>query len=304
MASPEATATPSRTEVNFRSGEAECAGVFIRPETDADSPCIVLAHGFGALKEGGPVRVAERFAKEGYAGLAFDYRYFGQSGGEPRQFLNVERQLEDWRAAIAYARTLEGVDRERLAIWGSSYSGGHVMALAAEDHTISAVISQAPHTDSFKTLQALGPARQARLTVAGLRDLGAAALGREPRTIPIVGPPGSVGAMTTSDSEPGYAAMYDQGFEWRNEFTPRAAFGLSLYSPGKRAADIQCPILVQVCSNDAITPPGAAIEAAARAPMGELITYAGLGHFDIYRGEPFERAVADQLDFLNRHLAV
>src|SRR5688500_5757137 len=131
MASPEAPVAPSRTEIRFRSGETKCAGVFIRPETDADSPCIVLAHGFGALKEGGPVRAAERFAEAGYAGLAFDYRYFGQSGGEPRQFLNAGRQLEDWRAAIAHARTLEGVDGERIAIWGASYSGGHVIALAA-----------------------------------------------------------------------------------------------------------------------------------------------------------------------------
>ncbi len=94
---------------------------------------MVLAHGFGALKEGGPIRTAERFAAEGFAGLAFDYRYFGESGGEPRQLLDVKRQLEDWRAAIAFARTLDGVDGERIGLWGSSYSGGHVMALAADD---------------------------------------------------------------------------------------------------------------------------------------------------------------------------
>jgi len=303
MASPEATAPAlSRTEIRFRSGETECAGVYIRPDTTEDAPCLVVAHGFGALKEGGPVRVAERFAAEGYAGLAFDYRYFGESGGEPRQFLNAKRQLEDWRAAIAHARTLDGVDGGAIGLWGSSYSGGHAMALAAEDHSIGAAISQAPFTDGIRTLLALGPARGTKLAIAALRDLASAALGREPQTIPIVAPPGSVGAMTTPDSEPGYAAMYDEGFIWRNEFTPRAALEMSLYSPGKRTGDIQCPLLVQVCSDDAITPPAPAIEAAARAPKGELITYAGIGHFDIYRGEPFERAVADQLDFLKRHL--
>lgn len=304
MASPEATAPAlSRTEVRFRSGEAECAGVYFHPGTGEDVPCLILAHGFGALKEGGPARVAERFAAAGYAGLAFDYRYFGESGGEPRQLLNVKRQLEDWRAAISYARTLDGVDAARIGLWGSSYAAGHAMALAAEDRSISAAISQNPFTDGIKTLLALGPVRGAKLALAGLRDCAAAAFGREPRTIPIVGPPGSVGAMTTPDSEPGYSAMYDEGFEWRNEFTPRAVLALSLYSPGKRAGDIQCPLLVQVCSDDAVTPPAPAIEAAARAPKGELITYAGLGHFDIYRGEPFEQAIADQLDFLNRHLA-
>ena len=134
-----------------------------------------------ASRRAGRSASAERFAAEGYAGLAFDYRYFGESGGEPRQLLSVKRQLEDWRAAIAYARTLDGVDAERIGLWGSSYSGGHVMALAADDPSIKAAISQSPHTDGIKTLLALGPGGAcARLTFAGLRDLAAAALGREP----------------------------------------------------------------------------------------------------------------------------
>jgi fermentation-respiration switch protein FrsA (DUF1100 family) len=304
MASPEtAIDNLTRTKVRFRSGETECAGVFIRPATTEPVPCLVLAHGFGAVKEGAPIRMAERFAAEGYAGLAFDYRYFGESGGEPRQLLSAKRQLDDWRAAIAYARTLDGVDTTRIGLWGSSYSGGHVMALAAEDPSIKAAVSQNPHANGIKTLLALGPARAARLGYAGLRDVAAAAIGQECSLIPTVGPPGTTAAMTTPDAEPGYTAMYDEGFEWRNEFTPRAALVLPLYSPGRRTKDIGCPLLVQVCSDDAITPPAPAIEAAAAAPKGELITYAGLGHFDIYRGESLERAAADQIDFLNRHLA-
>lgn len=301
MASPEAPPL-TRTDVRYSSGDADCAGVFVRPETDEDVPCIVFAHGFGALKEGGPIRMAERYASEGFAGLAFDYRYFGESGGEPRQLLSAKRQLDDWRAAIAYARSLDGVDADRICLWGSSYSGGHVMVLAAEDSSIAAAISQSPHVDGVKTLLAVPPVQQAKLAFAGLRDAAAALLGREAKRIPIVGPPGAMAAMTTPDAEPGYRAMYDEGFEWRNEFTPREALTMAFNSPGKRAGDIRCPILVQVCSDDAVTPPGPAIEAAARAPRGELITYAGVGHFDIYRGELLERAAADQVAFLQRHL--
>ncbi len=304
MASPEtATDTLSRTEIRFRSGEAECAAVFIRPATSEPVPCVVLAHGFGAVKEGAPIRMAERFAAEGFAGLAFDFRYFGESGGEPRQLLSMKRQLEDWRAAIAYARTLEGVDSGRIGVWGSSYSAGQVMALAAEDHSISAAVAQTPHVDGVKTLTNLSLVQNAKLTFAALRDALAGLLGLEPRRIAIVGPPGATAAMTTPDAEPGYGAMYDEGFQWRNEFTPREVLTMPLNSPGKRAGEIQCPILVQVCSADVTTPPGPAIEAAARAPKGELITYAGLAHFDVYRGEPLERAAADQLEFLKRHLA-
>ena len=91
---PSADPTSTREEVRFRSGDAECAAVLVRPATDETAACVVLGHGFGGLKEGGPIRVAERYAAAGYAGLAFDYRHFGESGGEPRQLLRQRR----WRS--------------------------------------------------------------------------------------------------------------------------------------------------------------------------------------------------------------
>jgi len=305
MASPEAEVAappPSLTEVSFRSGETDCAAVYLRPETTEAVPCVVLGHGFGALKEGGPIRSAERFCAAGIACLAFDYRYFGESGGEPRQLIDIKRQLADWRAAIAFARTLEGVDPDRIALWGSSFSGGHVIVLAAEDRGVKAIVSQAPHIDGFKTLQRLGPANAARLTFAGLRDAIGSLVGREPYRIPLVGEPGTMAAMTTPDAVSGYYSIYDDGFDWEKEFVPRVALMMPLYRPGTKASEVECPVLIQVCSNDSITPPGPAIDAAQDAPKGELITYAGLSHFDIYRGEHFERAVADQMEFLTRHL--
>jgi fermentation-respiration switch protein FrsA (DUF1100 family) len=300
MASTDATLT--REQVRFRSGDAECAAVLVRPPASGAVPCVVLGHGFGSLKEGGPIRVAERYADAGYAGLAFDYRHFGESGGEPRQLLDIGRQLDDWRAAVDYARRLDGVDPERIALWGSSFAGGHVLEIAAGDPRVAAVVSQVPHTDGIRTVLALGPASALRLTAAGLADAIGALAGRAPRCIPLVGPPGSTAAMTTPDSEPGYTAMYDDGFEWRNAFAPRTALRLPLYSPGRRAAEVRCPLLVQVAADDAVTPPAPAIAAAKRAPRGELAVYAGLGHFEVYRGEPFELVVTDQLDFLSRHL--
>lgn len=267
-------------------------------------PCAVLGHGFGALKEGGPIRTAERYAEAGIAGLAFDYRHFGESGGEPRQLIDVQRQHEDWRAAIAFTRALDGVDPDRIVLWGTSFAGGHVIEVAAGDGRIAAAVSQMPHIDGIATLRVAGPANMARLTVAGLRDQAAALLGREPHYMRIVGPPGTTAAMTSPDAEPGYHAIYDDGFEWRNEVAARIALRLPLYRPGRRAPDVACPLLVQVAMDDVITPPEPALDAAAAAPRGELVSYAGLGHFDVYRGDPYERALADQLDFLRRHLSL
>ena len=99
-----------------------------------------------------------------------------------------------------------------------------------------------PYVDGIRTVLALGPAGGLRLTVACLADAIGALAGREPRCIPWLAPPGSTEAMTTSDSEPGYQALYDDGFEWRNEFAPRATLRLPLYSPGRRTADVCCPL--------------------------------------------------------------
>jgi pimeloyl-ACP methyl ester carboxylesterase len=148
----------------------------------------------------------------------------------------------------------------------------------------------------------MGVANNLRLTVAGLRDLGAALVGRGPRPIAVVGPPGSVAAMNSPDAEPGYLALFPAGYEWPNRFVPRGVLGLPGFRAVRRAARVGAPLLVQTMDDDVVTPPGPAREAARRAPRGELVEYPG-GHFEIYVGEPFERAVGDQLEFLDRHLA-
>jgi dienelactone hydrolase len=289
----------ARQDVRIQSAGDNLAGWLYRPdEPNGAVPCIVMAHGFGALKEARLDAFAERFAAAGYAVVVFDYRHFGGSTGEPRNLVDISRQHEDWRAAIQYARSLEGVDPDRVVIWGSSFSGGHVMKLGAEDERIAAIISQVPHADGLATLRAAGPIRLLKLTAVGLRDAAVAAVGREPYYIPIVGPPGSLAAMATPDAEPGYSRMYADGFEWRNEVPARIALRITTYSPGRRATQIAAPMLVLVAGDDVVTPPGPARRAAAKAPKGKLVEFEGIGHFDPYVGANFERSISAQLDFL------
>jgi uncharacterized protein len=296
--------------VEFDSGGVRCAGVHLRGEGDgftgADGrrPCVVLANGFAGTVDSGLVPYVERFAAAGIDALAFDYRHFGASDGEPRQLLSIPGQLEDYAAAIAFARSLDGVDPARVAVWGSSYAGGHAVVAAVADGRVAAVIAQVPAMDGLATLvnstRHGGLALAAKLTLAGLRDLAASLTGRPPVTVAVVGPPGSVAAMTTPDAEPGYRSI--AGSSWRNEVAARIMLSTSSYRPGLQADRLPCPMLVQIADGDAVVPPKAAQDAAWRATgRGEVRTYP-IGHFDIYTGEPFERAVADQLHFLRRHL--
>jgi pimeloyl-ACP methyl ester carboxylesterase len=296
--------------IEFQSGGVRCVGVHLQGQgnaftgDDGRRPCVVMAHGFGGTADSGLIPFAERFAEAGLDAVVFDYRHFGASDGEPRQLLSVRCQLEDYAAAIAFARHLDGVDPERIVVWGSSYSGGHVVPVAVADGRVAAVISQVPAMDGVPTmlnaLRKAGPAGLARLTALGVRDLISSARGGPPVTAPAVGAPGTVGFMTTEDAEPGMQAV--AGPTWRNEVAARIALTAGTYRPGLQADRLPCPILIQIADRDSVAPVKAAQDAAWRATgRAEVRTYP-IGHFDIYLGAPFEHAVADQLHFLRRHL--
>jgi dienelactone hydrolase len=292
----------SRVDVAFRSGSDDCAGWYY-PVGDAGAPLVILGHGLGATREMGLDAYARRFQAAGMAALAFTYRHFGDSGGSPRQLLDIERQLEDWAAALRHARTMQGIDPARIAIWGSSFGGGHVIEVAARDGKIAAVVSQCPFTDGIASVRASNPMSIAKGSLLAARDEVARLAGRSPVTVALVGPPGSAALMTAPDAEPGYRALMPPGYDFQEEVAARIVTRIGLYRPGRSAAKVKAPILFCICDRDSVAPADAALRYAAQAPRAEVKRYP-VGHFDIYVGEPFELAVADQTDFLKRHLAV
>lgn len=291
-----------RSDLTFPSGGERCAAYLYAPEGGlapaAPVPCVVMAHGFSATRDDGLPAYAEAFAQAGFAALVFDYRGFGSSSGTPRQVLDIGGQHDDYRAAVAFARATPGIDPGQIALWGSSFSGGHVLTVAAGDPRIAAVVAQAPYVDSLPTLAKVPPKNAARGTLAALADLAATRAGRAPRYIPAVGPPGSFAVMTAPEAEPGFEAIVPHGSRWENRVAGRIMLTITAYRPTRHAADLRMPLLVAVCDADATTPPGPAVKVAERAPRGELVRYP-YGHFDIY-GDP--QAKADQVAFLTRNL--
>jgi dienelactone hydrolase len=299
------TGTPTRHDVTFDSGGTSCAAWLYRPAGKERPPIIVMAHGFGAIRTMRLDAYAERFARAGYAVLAFDYRGWGDSDGRPRHVLSVPRQHEDWRAAVAYARSLEDVDTRRVVAWGTSFAGGHVLHLAAADHDLAAVIAQVPHVSGPAAVRSVPPSVSVRLAWAGAQDVVRAAFGRSPHRVPSVGRPGELAMMTSPDAWPlarRLAADDLARFDRENTVAARIALTMASYSPGRRAGRIIAPTLVQIALQDIVTPVAVARRAAARIPRVEVQTY-DCTHFEPYLDPFFDDVVGDQIDFLGRTLA-
>ncbi len=266
-----------------------------------------MAHGLGAVKALRLAAFAERFQAAGYACLVFDYRHFGESEGEPRELLSLDRQREDWRAAVAFARSLSEVDTERVVVWGTSFGGGHAIVTAADDEDIVAAIVQCPFTDGLASARQLSLGGNARLGLAAAKDHLARLAGRPPVRVKVAARPGEVGLMDRPDVVEGSLRLLDASGlseeDFRNDVPARVAFEIPLDAPGRRASEVRCPILFCVCDTDSVAPAKATLRHAAKASQGTVHRYP-VGHFDIYVGDEFERVVADQLDFLAAHVPV
>lgn len=290
-----------RADVWFTSGGDRVSAWLYRPAVSGGTPLLVMAHGLGAVRTMRLDAYAERFSAAGYACLVFDYRNFGDSDGQPRQLLDIGMQLADWAAAVAYARTLDDVDHNRIALWGTSFGGGHVIATAARLPGIAAAVAQCPFTDAIASIRAINPVTVARISVTAMRDLVGALAGKPPVLIATAGKPGELALMTAPDVYEGYLRLLPQGAELRNEVAARIGLKVLTYRPGRLAAKIRCPILFCVCETDSVAPAGPTLRYAAKAPRGEIKLYPE-GHFAIYVDGAFERVVADQIRFLDGHL--
>ncbi|UXA07398.1 alpha/beta fold hydrolase [Mycobacterium sp. SMC-2] len=291
-----------REDVLFPSGGDLISAWLYRPQGGEPAPLLVMAHGLGAVRSMRLDAYAERFSAAGYACLVFDYRNFGDSEGRPRQVLDVGLQLADWAAAVAYGRTLPGIDHDRIALWGTSFAGGHVIATAARLPGIAAAVVQCPFTDGIASARTISnPLTFARVGLLAARDLVAARLHKPPVMVPTVGRPGEVALMSTPDAYPGYLRLVPEGVEPPNEVAARIGLKIMTYRPGRATAKIACPILFCVCEADSVAPAAPTLRYAAKAPRGEVKLYPE-GHFAIYVDEAFDRVVADQRAFLGKHL--
>jgi uncharacterized protein len=278
-----------RTEVEFLSAGTRCAGWLYRPMSrNVAVPCVVMAHGFGLTYADGLACYAEPLAAAGVAVLAYDHRYIGASEGEPRQRIRTAEQLVDRMSAIAFVRGLDGIDPDRVIVWGYSLSGGTGLEAAAADKRVAAAILLCPFTD--------GRWRSSRSTITQPRNtLWTFGKAIRDATIPASAEPGSRGGMTFPGEYAGFRAIVAPG--WRNEARAGLALPLPLWRPVTKARKLNCPTLIQSALRDVSVSLKAIDQIARRAPDATVKRY-DLDHFQPFSGVHPARIAGDQVEWL------
>ena len=292
----------NRIDLDFYSKELKCSAWLYLPDGGEKPPVVVMAHGITAQKDFGLQQYAEYFAGKGMAVFVFDYRNFGGSEGEPRNLVNPWRHLEDWKAAISHVRKLDNVDGNRLALWGTSFSGGHVMVIAAKERGIRAVVAQVPFVDGISTTMNLPVTYVIQGLIHGFRDLFSMIRGKAPHTVPAIAEPGTFAIMNSPDAIFWYDAFIPKDTAWKNEVPARIVLMISAYRPIMYASKISCPVLIMYAKNDLLIPWKSVERAGAKIQNAEVIGLP-VGHFEVYTGELFKQMIQKQADFLKRHLA-
>jgi fermentation-respiration switch protein FrsA (DUF1100 family) len=244
-------------------------------------PAIIMAHGFSCTKEMFLDKYAEVFVKDGLAVLVYDNRNFGDSDGQPRLEVDPYNQIRDYRHAITYACTLPEVDSSRIGIWGTSYTGGHVLQVAAIDKRVKCVVSQVPVVSGYRNLQRAIPMdRLPELLALFVADRQARFAGKAPAKVPV---------SSTDSNEfsafPGKNA-YDafQGApKWVNSVTLRSLEMFLEHDALSYADKIgPMPLLMIVEDVDTLSAVDLSLEAYSRAQEPKNIVFFHGGHFDAY----------------------
>ncbi|MGO4810272.1 alpha/beta hydrolase [Cupriavidus sp. 2MCAB6] len=300
----------ARTDIEFVSEGVTLRGWLYEArheanETPADAcPAIVMAHGFSAVKEQYLDRYAEVFAAAGFAVLVYDHRNFGASEGAPRQEVDPALQKRGYRDAISYLCGLPGIAHDRIGIWGSSYSGGHVLEVAALDRRVGCVVSQVPQISGY--LSALRRTR-ADLVPAALASFEADRLARFRGEAPamlaaVSADPATPCAMAGADSYQFFTGTAAFAPNWRNEVTLRSAEMARENEPGIHIARISpTPLLMIVADRDVLTATDLCLAAYEQALQPKQLLMIPGGHFTPYL-EHFETTSQAAREWFARHL--
>ncbi|MFT3711025.1 MAG: alpha/beta fold hydrolase [Archangium sp.] len=301
---PEKRAAGTLKTVRFAARDGtELEGWLITPGRERP-PVVIMAPGLTGTKEGFLEPFAWAFAERGLAVLMIDFRTLGGSGGFPRHHVDPFLQVEDYRSALAWVRAQPELDGSRIALWGSSFSGGVSVVTASEDPAIRAVVAQCPFLAT--------PASQEPSGWSMIRFVAAAVLdsvGPWPVYIPALGRPHEFAFARSEDNPSVRDPIAHPGTEfwralpkhprggWENRFRARMLTRFDDFKPMDSLHKVRCPTLIVAAEHDDLVP----LEQVKRAPHAELHVFP-CRHFELYVGPHAQPNAELQARFLAERL--
>jgi uncharacterized protein len=295
-----------RSKVEFRSCGVTLRGLLLTPRgTKVALPTIVMAPGMSGVKEGSIMKYAEYFARGGFAVVAYDNINFGESDGDPRQEVDPALQRRGYRDAITHAGSRPEVDKTRIGIFGTSYSGGHVLEVGAHDRRVKCVVSQIPAISGFKAFQRLPRTVQTAVLKAQDEDREQRYLGKPPKTLKAVSDdPTELCAMAGPAAFEYFMEQQRVAPNWKNELTLRS---MDLYRSVENSVFTPwispTPLLMIVALDDDLAWPDLALDAYEQAKEPKKLVLLPGNHFCPYEKE-FSLTGNEARDWFTRHLVV
>ncbi|MCG8577243.1 MAG: alpha/beta hydrolase [Flavobacteriales bacterium] len=133
-------------KVNFNSEGAKLAGNLFYPsnyEEGKSYPAIIVSGSWTTVKEQMAGLYAQNLAEQGFITLAFDFRNFGESEGEPRFYESPEKKKTDIKNAVTFLTTLTEVDTQRIGLFGVCAGAMYTLMAASEDDRVKSVVTAA-----------------------------------------------------------------------------------------------------------------------------------------------------------------
>ncbi|MBL8021031.1 MAG: alpha/beta fold hydrolase [Leptospirales bacterium] len=282
--------------VSFVSEGETCRGDLYLPLPANRPPLVIMAHGFGGERTFALPSYAKYYAERGIAVLLFDYRCFGTSDGALRNWISPRRHKQDWRAAIRFGKTLPQIDADRIALWGTSLSAGHVVAVSAGRNDVRALSLLVPFSDGFSVPVYFPFLFVLKALLRGILDIVLSLFGKV-YTVPIYEKSENFGLLSTPECWKGYGSIVDHQSSWRNLAPARIALTLTMYRPILHAKRVKCPVFIVAGEEDSLAP-FPTVQKLARKIPGSMMMVLPTGHFETYTGDWFEKAAASQFQFL------
>lgn len=289
-----------KKSVRFQSADSECAGDLYFDADLKKQPFIVMAHGFGAERSWSLPVFAEKFAAVGFGVLNFDYRNFGESPGNPRQWVSPARHREDFHSALRFLRAQPHVDTSRIALWGASLSGGNALMVAAEDGNVRALSCLVPLFDAWPVMAQMPKVGLIPVTAVALADQVASFFGQSV-TMPITGSPGEFAFLSFPGWKEAILGSVPAGSTWTNTMPARIALEIATHRPVEKAAQVRCPTLIQYGRRDEGIPVSSVLDTASKISAAEVEAHP-FGHTQPFREPWLSKVAARQIEFFKAKL--